>query len=262
MEEIQEEASPQESVTQVDESQTSGVEEVVEAKEESKEEVLPFGKHPRWQKMVTENRQYKTQLKDLETKLKENGQYEDARKLHEALNSDPQKFKKVMDILYAKEAPAEDPYSDFDPKVAEKFRKIDAFEKWQAEQEKKEQQLRQDDVGKNMDALDNSFDRILTEKGFINKDGSRDDKEVAMLQKATIAILAETGDPRTASEKQLQSAIQTVLDGLSAYEKRVLRNTTRPAAPPSGSNKGSIPQGKKSMSEEDRINDLANSFFS
>lgn len=229
------------------------------------------GKDYNWRQMREQLRQRDAQIKALEG----------AANIDKWLKSNPGNMRVIMDLMEGKsqqaqapqqamsQTPAaqEDPYADFDPVVAEKFRKLDAFEQWKAEldrqneqQKASQQKQEQESIQKNMNDLDSSFDEVLVKDGYMGEDGSGDIDLIEMIQDATLARLARKfGDPTRATRAQMLETYKAVTAGLSAHQKFTLKKTVKQDVPLSGSTRGTVPTGKTTMSEHDRVSTLIDS---
>lgn len=217
-----------------------------------------------WKQMREQVRQLNSQIKALEG----------ASNLERWMKSNPENMQMIRDMMEGRapqkpevSQPKEDLYKDYDPVVAEKFRKLDAFEQWKAEQDKRleqqklsEQDREQATISKNMDDLDSSFEELLIKDGFMREDGSGDQDLFELISDAMLTRLAKKfGDPRRATRDQVQEVYKAVTNGLSAHQKFTLKKTVKTDVPLSGSRKGSIPMGKTKLTEDERIASIANS---
>ena len=211
----------------------------------------------RFQKLANENKKYRSEIQKFQS---EKQLYQDAIALDNYLKANPEKAKEVFELLSRRNAPQEtkevtDPYSEFDPLVAEKFRKLDKFEQWVAQQEEDRKQSYAQSVQQNRAHLERRFEDVLKEKGIISQDGTYNEKAVKAIAKATLGELMElTDDPYRPTEVQLNQALNEVLDGMSYFEKRAVQKTIKqPGVPPSGSKSGMPTQVKKKETSAERI---------
>ena len=212
----------------------------------------------RFQKLANSLKSERASNQKLSEQLKS---LEQARMLHERLSSDPRKSQLVQALLgdqaddilgrvYGRHEAEKkvDPYEQFAPEVAEKFRQMDALEKWREERETESKTYREQQVQQNVTTLEEAFGRKLTERGVVGKDGIFNDMEVNLISKATLAALAETTkNPYLATEKQLDAALDSAFKGLEAWSKRSLKQVVRSTnhVPVSGSSSGGVPPGQK-----------------
>jgi len=159
-------------------------------------------------------------------------------------------------------------FEQYDPDTGKLLKtyhdKLSGLEQWKTQMEQKiqesQQQEQQAKIDRNMQAIDNDFDNQLIKDGFVDANGKGDDNVVELIRHAVIAKLAQsTDDPRTASKAQFNDAYKAVVSGLSAYQKQTLKKAVKTDVPLSGSRKGSIPMGKTSMTEDERISSIVNS---
>lgn len=234
------------------------------------EENLPFGKHPRWIKMRESNKTLQSQIKQTQDQL---SALEGAKHLDSWLRKNPDKIDMIKSWMSGKAevkaavesaAAEKDPYADFDPVVAERFRKQDILEKKLADMEaaaqRQQEQEQMSSLQKSVERAENKFSSLLSADGFVDKNGNGDTALVELIADATLSKIAKmTGeDPRFASDEQIAQAYKAVTGGLSAHQKYTLKKTVSNDVPLSGSNKGSIPRGKATMTEDERISSIAN----
>lgn len=216
-------------------------------------------------------KQMRGQVRQLQDQIKA---LEGASNLERWLKSSPDNMRVVMDLMQGRKSQPqpeksaqnnqEDPYKDYEPFVAEQFRKLAALEQWKAEQEKKaeehlktQEQKEQEAIHKNMADLDEGFNELLIKDGFMGKDGVGDQSLIEMIQDAVLARAARLyGDPTRATRSQMIEAYKAVTAGLSAHQKFTLKKTVTKDVPLSGSTRGSVPSGKTTMNEQDRVNTL------
>lgn len=228
-------------------------------------EQLPFGKHPRWQKMVQQNRDYRQKMQRLEDQIR---QLDGPATLHKKLSENPQKLRAVLDMLEDRrdaieKDKSENVYEDWEPEAAKHLKRIDALEKRieqlleadQHRQQTSEQRAIQGHLG----SIDNEYEKFLARDGYIKDGKPVNERLVSVIDRATRAILDDIHrtERRLPTFEDLQAAYDEVVQGLSAHEKQTLRKTVNSGVPPSGSNRGSIPKGKTAQTEDERIRDLA-----
>lgn len=254
--EIESQASPEaaeastEGVTENSQAPAQDGEVAAEAQGNT-EDKLPFGKHPRWQKMVQENRQFKSELQRVKQEFDSKKQ---AIGFYDWLQKSPDNFRSVMDIMEGKGPKQVDPYAEFDPSVAEKFRKLDSLEKWKADQEQKQRESQVKTVEGNRQNLDEEFENLLTKGGYLQEDGSHDEGVVALVSKATLATLMEIAeDPNFPTKSELHQAYKLVSSGLAAVNKQGQMKKVQPTVPQSGSRSVQIPKSEK-VTQEDVTN--------
>lgn len=217
------------------------------------EEVLPFGKHPRWIKQVEANRALKSELAKRDEKMRElEGQAATARWVKE----DPKGFLAYLQSQVGAEKPENDPYEAFEPEVAERFRRYDkALE--DAAKEKQEYQNRQAQtteqrIESNKGELDDYFDQLAKESNLVDATGKADEELMDVIANAVLAKMHGTArDPKMPTKQELKNSFDSVMKGLKKAGKSF---TPKPVPiPASGSNRGTIPAGKTKMSEDERI---------
>lgn len=224
------------------------------------EEVLPFGKHPRWIKMNESNKAMKAQLSEAMAKVKE---AEGAAATARWIKEDPKGFMAYLKSQLGEDKPAEpteDPYAAFEPEVAERFRRYDkALE--EAERQKKEAESRskqtyEERVASNRTELDAEFDKMALEVGLIDAKGVADEEIMDVIAHATLAKLHGTArDPRMPTKAELKTAFDVVVKGFKKSGK-LLAPKSAPPPPPSGSNRGTVPNGKTKRTDDERVADI------
>ncbi len=235
----QEQSQPETEETQEQDSQS-----------ESQEEVLPFGKHPRWQKMNEQNRDYRRQIREFQERER---RLEGPRAIHEALSKNPQHLRMVMDLLTGNPpvGEQEDPYAEWDPIVASKFKdydalkaKVDAFEQRQAQDQ-------QQFVQNNEQTLLAEFSQVL------KADGYTDPKTAKIIGAAMDVYLEEQGiNASYASVLQMREAYNAVVEGLAPVRNKTLRdvsNQRRSSIPASGSGQGGVAISRGPETAQDRV---------
>lgn len=253
---ISEETSPVSEDTNLVEGQD-------EASAQDGEEVLPFGKHPRWQKMSQSNRELKQQVDTFQKQLQ---QMQGAANLEQTLRDNPQ-YAKLLHGIFEGKSPQDllqdfmgqtkDPYAEFEPDVAEKFRKLDALEKKLADQEK-------GSVTQRQASIDREFDTLLKKDGWINDKGEPVNDSVVDLIGLGVKsyMMNNFKDWQSPSDEQFQEAYKTVMDGVRYLQehssKQALKNIVKTDIPASGSRQGAPPSGKVARTDKDRIMDIAN----
>ncbi len=207
-------------------------------------------------------RKLKSELQRIQS---EYGQLQGAKALHDKLSSDPKSLRVMLDLLEGKMPQQgqqeKDPYEAFTPDVAERFRKVDRLEKWQAEQERKEQERSQMSQQEKVRAkanneveLDQEFDTWIARDGFDKYDPQFQE----VMAEAVLARLFKTArDPNFPTKLELKTAYDSVTKGLSAGERTTLKKTIKPVVPLSGSNRGETPSAKQGpKSDDERIRDI------
>lgn len=237
--------------------------EQVEASDQDAEEVLPFGKHPRWQKMTQANRELKQQLESFKSQSQ---QLQSAANLEKALRSDPKYAALLYGIFDGKDPQAllqefmgqtKDPYAEYEPDVAERFRKFDALEKKLADQEKGA-------VSQRQASIDREFDNLLKKDGWISGDGNPIDNNAVDLISLGIKsyMMNNFENWQSPSDEQFHEAYKVVMDGVRFLQefssKQALKKIVKTDVPASGSRQGAPPSGKAARTDQDRIMDIAN----
>jgi len=225
------------------------------------EEVLPFGKHPRWQKQLDTNRTLASQVKELTAK------YEAAQgpmNLDKWIRNDPEGFHEWFKTqLPNKVEPGseEDPYADFEPEVADRFKRYDAaLDKAEQREKEFEQQSvakQKAQVEENQGNVDEAYEGLIKESGYVDEKGVGNDDFLDVLADATLARLtAIAKNPRLPTIKELKTAYDSVTKGLTAVSK-MQRKQEVSEVPPSGSRSGTAPDRKTSMTDDERVLDIA-----
>lgn len=213
----------------------------------------------RFQSLANERRKYQTESQKYQSEYQKLRQELDSlsgpRSLHEALSKNPQHLRAVLDMIEGKGAEVKDPYADFSPEVAEKFRAVDAMEAWKKEQEGVRQQEQQTYIQQNEDRLNSRFATLLKDKGYADESGNFDEAFSDALADAVRSRLSTQGDPRLATEKQVDSAFEGVIKGLQFLEKKALKTVVKqPGVPASGTGNGKVASAKVDFSlPENRI---------
>lgn len=235
----------------------------VKSEEPAAEKSTQTSKEYNFKQMREQVRQLNSQIKALEG----------AANLEKWLKANPDNMRVVMDLMQGrksqpqpeKSAPSvEDRWKDYAPEVVEAMKELDALKQWRAEQERKaeeqsktQEQKEQEDIQRNMKDLDQGFYDLLVNDGIIGKDGTFDKDLVEMIEDAVQARGTRLyGDIKRATRSQLNETYKAVTAGLSAHQKYTLRKTVTKEVPPSGSKRGTVPTGKTTMSEQDRLNAL------
>lgn len=233
-----------------------------EEHEVEEEEHLPFGKHPRWQKMTASNREMKEQLAQMQEQLKT---LEGAKNLDRWLREDPEGCLAYLNSQIKKQEAVQDnpdEFSKFDEDTIPWLKKIKMLEekvtKYEQEKEYHQKTSYEQRVVDNRNALDQEFDKMAQTVGWLDKEGKGDEEFMGVVANATMARLhAVAKDPNLPTKEELKSAFDFVAKGLKAVEKKALKSTVVPP-PPSGSN-GRAVTGKAPQTDNERIMDIANS---
>lgn len=240
------------------------------------EEVVPFHKHPRWQKREKKLKQYERQLKELNDRFESN-EVKGALGLANMLKQNPTAAQVLYGILNGqspeqalsnvKEAmkEPEDPYAQYDEATANKLREIDELKQWKQSQEQREEQQYQQAVEQYQNDLNREFDKRLMADGYLNEDGTADNEQLAdLMGNATLSFLQQNAkNPLTPTPQEFDQAYNTVKDTMKCLETQISKKaldkavSNVPRVPKTGSKSGSMPEQKTSMSEMDRIMDIA-----
>lgn len=267
-EEVVEEEQPLEAGAEEEQEQDEAEEEESE-EEKPKKKAKPFNDNPRWRKLKEEVKSLKAENDKLRSELPE-GEKKSWNNIKSWLLKDEKNIDLMEKLLLGKsinEEEEEDPWAEYEPKVAAQLRKADKLEK-ELQQlrhflDQRDNQSAEERLQNNMSALENHFAQKLAEDGFVDKATGRpvNKQLLKVIEGAVLAELATTmeGDPRTATQAQLDAAYEAVVAGLSAGEKMGLKKALRPVnAPPSGSRTGVPVGGKKRIqSEAERLADIA-----
>lgn len=238
---------------------------------------LPFGKHPRWQKMLAKNKEYSEKLAALEQRVAVFGDRDPQSlqgilALDQWLREDPQRARQMYDLMMGEKAgqPAEaeapqeqsDPYEQYAPEVAAKFREVDELKQFvqqlksqHEEQQKLVQLERQQEVDAHMKDLDKYFDSKLQADGYLDEQGNPLDQDALRLIEgaAQNEFLRIVNEKKWLSKEDIdQVYADLVTKGMTAAEKRALKKVTTHTVPASGSKAGLPAQTKKPMSDDER----------
>lgn len=226
--------------------------------EASSEESLPFGKHPRWIKMNEENRGLRGKVKEFEGTQE---QYQGAIALDQILRQNPEKMAGVMEILTGKPAQKEpeDPYGEYDPDVANKFREFDEIKQWKQDVESQHEEAAKRSVEENKSVLDQEFESMLVADNFVDAEGKAvDDNFVDLISNATLSALQNNAqNPDRPTRAELTMAYKTVKEGIEYLKKSALKDVVKPSIPLSGTAKGQIPPQNAEETEEQRLASIA-----
>lgn len=208
----------------------------------------------RWNQKLKVERELRASVQKYEQDFQK---YQKAIEFHEALSADPSKLEQIMKIMQAKEE-AQNNYEQFDPDVAERFRKLDSLEKWKADLERKEQAREAQGLQSHKQGLEDEFSGLLKQDGYLKQDGSYNEKTVNVIAKATLATLLDIAkNPDAPTKQELSDAYKTVTEGLSALNKSSLTKLVSPNVPLSGSKSGTpMKTGGGKMTDAQRQADI------
>lgn len=243
MEETQEAVeTPAEAPTQAEESAPS-VTEAPEVKETQGEEQLSPKTQARMQKLANEAREAKKLRAEAQQLKQQLSGLSEAQKLDRWLRQSPANLKKFMDLMDGKNEPENDPYAEFAPEVAERFRKLDALEQWKADQEARQKQQEAQTVEGNKKALEKEYISYLEKDGFVKDGKSVDPQIVDMIDRATLATVMEIAEnPNFPTREELRTAYDQVIKGIEAAKKFGVRSVVKqPGVPATGSKTGTMP---------------------
>lgn len=224
------------------------------------EDVLPFGKHPRWIEMTKSNRELKAKLKELSSFEKNRSVYENAINLQNYLTSNPDVLELVLSSMKGQKPnvqsqPEQDPYAEYAPEIQALFKDRDDLKKWRQQQEQISQTQFQQSIIEHQGMIDEAFDDLLLKDGFVDSNGKFDEQEVALLSKATRSFLDEIAkNPHKPTINEMKQAYSTVKTAFKKASDRTLRqaanNRTHVPATGSRSNNGPVPQPQRTAVEE------------
>jgi hypothetical protein len=240
-------AAPAESASPADEGQQQET-----AEQDVEVEKLPFGKHPRWQSMVSSNKELKQQVAQFQQQMKS---LEGAAAVQRWLQEDPRGLKAWLETQLAGKEEPKDPYADFDPTAAEVLRKAESA----AERlERMEKQWHEEAITQNRQSIDGEFDRLAQEAGYLDAKGTGNENFMRLLATATwTEMQAIAKNPDLPTKAELHEAFTVVKQGLQAAQTMGAKKVVaKPTVPASGSNRGSIPAGKTERTDNERIADI------
>lgn len=249
--------------------EVSATEQAVDAGEEK----LPFGKHPRWQKMVEENRTYKKEMARLQSDFEAS---KDAIEFKKLLEQHPDKHEKILALLKEKvaeqEAEAaqdsvEDDWSEYDPKVAKQMKmfsaaikRLERLEGVAKQYEEMSQKEKQEALESHKEQLNDKFNDLLKKDGYIDDSGKFDEKKVRLIENAVLVELMKSAEnPDFPTEKELHNAYASASESVQAFKTEGLKQVSLPKVPPTGSSSGAsvVASGKKKpLSIEDMVRAL------
>lgn len=240
--------------SQTSEGQETSESQQTEGTQEAKEEEgrIPMS---RWNQKLKAERELRAEVQ----KYKQDFQrYQKAIQFHEAVSQDPKKLEAIMRALNSQEEPQKDPYAEYDPDVAERFRKLDELEKWKAQLETRERAREAKSITGHKQSLEDEFEGYLKSDGLIDKDGSYDEDKINVVSKATLAMMAEIAeDPNLPTKAELKKAYDLVTKGLSSWSKSTLTKVVKQNVPGSGSKSGVPVSGGGKMTSAQRIAQIA-----
>lgn len=202
----------------------------------------------RYQKLANDNRKYREELQQMKVDM---AGMSGLKEIEGFLKSNPDKAKIFLDWMIGQnepKAPTEDPYKDFRPEVAAKFRELDDLKKWKSdfennqkmEHERSETQSRSQVYSER----DNEFNDYLKADGYLDKDGRYDESVVEFIEDAVFTRLMRTAqDPLKPSRNEFKDAYDAVCrKAAPALTKMKMKSFIKePGVPPSGSRGGIIP---------------------
>lgn len=239
-------------------------------KADGDEEVLPFGKHPRWQKMTKQNHELKSRVKNLEGVLDSN---KEAINFHKWATSDPKIAKVITQVVYdlfegrdpfanGKETPKEDPYAQYDDLVAEKLREIDSLKQKLADREEREARDKESWEKRSrsqiQNEIDDEFQNLLIADGFMTKDGKFDKHEMSLIESAMKGMIRDhCEDPERPTKAEVRAIYKHIKEkSLPALQKRSFKKAVLADVPASGSGRGPLSNPNKVRSEAERLRDI------
>jgi hypothetical protein len=184
------------------------------------------------------------------------------------LRANPKIAAKFFELINGEGSPAldkpkEDPYKDYDPDVAAKFREMDEIKAKLAEKEKQEAEARERTSKENQEIVDKAYYGWLQGKGYLDSDGNpQDEITVKLIDAAVLAGLKENcRDPKNPTKAELDEILEWVEKGVAhlrnSEKKTVLKQVANPKVPPAtGSKSGNPPPVNKEMTDEDYIADI------
>jgi hypothetical protein len=204
----------------------------------------------RYQKLANANKQMKMQLRQFQESQRE---YDGAIKLHNWINGDPKKAQILLDLMNGKATanaePEKDPYADYDPDIAEKFRKLDQLEQWKLQQEQEREQSFKSAEINHQQTIDQQYDQLLIADGFLKKDGSPVDESlvdiVSLATKAYLDSIAK--NPSMPTQNELQAAYKVVKQSMAYVEKTTLKRSATPASVPATGSRSGMPVSQPSQ---------------
>lgn len=254
---------------------------------EVEEEVVnePFHKNPRWKKLLKERNTLREQMRALQERSQqyESKEFQSATMLRDLLQSRPQYASlllrlfngenpnQVVNEIFRAEQQAEanqrPPEEEYDPRTAQYFKEIEELKRWKQEQQTEQQKFMKEQVQSYQKDLDAEYERRLAEDGFIDQSGKPvDDKFVTLVDSATKAILQSTAkNPDIPTVQEFDQAYSTMKQCVKYMEEKIRRDMSKKSVsnvpPLSGTSNGQMPIGKVKITDQDRVMDIANSFW-
>jgi hypothetical protein len=254
---------------------------------ESGDELLPFGKHPRFRELNETKRKQAIEIARLK---KENSRLsrpdpklEGAKALNEILSKDPRKTAMVARWLAGEDVGFEAPKTETVPsvdfeKLLEPFNdeakivlramndRFNAFDKFEKEardfikafnrdkeaflnENKKTQEKQLKDW---QSAVDADYDSMLEKVGLVDKNGRGDEEFLEVFDRAVFMELAENAqDPQRPSPLEVKRAFNRVFNG---FQRKLGKNITQAAAQPKTTGlPPSRPQNRITKTEQKKL---------
>lgn len=249
-----------EGVNTTEETPTPSEESPTSVQGEDQADELPFGKHPRWQKMLKERDRFKSESSKFRKEFDEYKKTaEEAVKFYQSVaGSGPEKIKKVMEIISAQQEQIEDPYADFNPVVAERFREWDEFKKWLGEQAELQKQHSAQAIKDNEVSLEAKYAQKLEKDGFIKNGKDIDPVLGRAIDKLTKSFLEDIAkNPQYPTVEELDQAYEDAKLAILKAEKRGVRTVKPTSVPATGSKSGMPATGNKKETREERVARIA-----
>lgn len=253
-----------------------------QASPEVSEEKLPFGKHPRWQKMLQENREFQKQVKTYEEQV---SGYKGAAEIEGWLKNNPKVYQTILDMKAGRFDPnsvQSAPPPPPEPKVEDFLKGYEGYAPevqdlaktaWVAEQrankiekrfdefvnllQQKEQEYNQQRQHELYSTIDQGFDEHLLKDGLIDEQGNaKNEKTVELVRRATLETLKEMS-PNGPTPEAMKKAYKEVMEALNLYGRQALQKTIKTASmPPSGSRAGTPNLAKGPKTDAQRVAEL------
>lgn len=260
-------------------SPVSKTTENAEVQDSEDAEVIPFHKHPRWQKRERQLKEYKQKIDELNKQV-ESSDYKGAVGLTQALRANPVAARILHGILSgqtpeqavlnatreAVQSEPEDPYSEYEDPVASKFRELDELKAWKKEMEEQQNAAQEQTISQWHDDLELDFEKRLIKDGFLKEDGSaHDEKVVDIVSNAVMAtILQNAKNPKIPTPAEFDQAYNNAIHVINYLKQQAGKTaieaaTNVPSVPATGSRSGVSHERKTERTQQDRLADIMNS---
>jgi len=195
-------------------------------------------------------------------------QFKGAHALEQWVRSDPKRQQYMLKLLNGEinpfqDQPQQDPYADFDPVVAEQFRKMDQLAQWHHKMDQMIQQQEQQAIQEAQQTAQTTYEKMLASDGFLDKEGNLADPEFGQMHYHAMrsALMEVAQDPNRPTGQEVEQAYKLVNAGLKYAERNGVKKLTNNKPPPTGSREGQPMVGKQGVNKKDHAAYIASQFF-